>query len=772
MSLDPAKSPPTYTLTPGGPPVTVPVFDPAELRLSAAEAAARIEAERTGGSGLVPTSRDHPCPRCRRSNGDCWFRPDLGQIACRKDHTGEARADRNGRPYYLHDVDTDMLPDLGEARGLRRPSRLTPEQLHQGYTAMARLTHLSSAHTANLQARGLNFEARRAAGYGTLRSYHRSLIVDRLTSGKRMDLGLTWTEAGRIVPHLPGFYWREGSSPQTRTIEGDLRLGGPDGLLIPVRDPHGRIHCQQIRIDDADRLDAEGNEQLGKYIWLSASDKGGASPALFVHTPAPGLRPPDCSTVLLTEGPLKADVSTVLGATLTLGCTGVGMWREFLPVLAALPTATGQRVKTVRLAFDADCWRKIAVAEALRDLGEALLAQMAQNGPDVQLLLWQEKDGKGLDDLLAAGRLSAARLVHGEGAVREALAEIVAHAHRTDPRAAEIARARQAEQERRARRRRTFDGELPDELPELVWIMPRSKVSSPDSTPDFGAALQIFVGTVLAQVLANEQARREAEAASQPATEDDVAHQIALARADFGRFPCPHCRRIAIRHRQTCEPQVIDVRCERWNCEGCRGWQIERTLAHAEFRLGQAEHLYEFGCTDEQWPMMLRRLRRASSQYFRMREGEGWYVVCNRPIDGAIPVTHEIAIATLRLLLDEYVGDIRPVSTSHGWRLPREEQESQYTRLGYVASHVTLADLIEAADDVNATVDVQRGNGHRIQRRYRFRRQQGWDIETCERLAAHLFAGEVIPDVHLDWLPPMPPPDPAQTTLQEDLANL
>ena len=106
----------------------------------------------------------------------------------------------------------------------------------------------------------------------------------------------------------------------------------------------------------------------------------------------------DPSTVRITEGELKSDIAFLLGGVRTVSVPGVGAWRSALPVLRALGA------RRVLLAFDADAGRKPVVARALYALCWAL---QAESGVEVALEQWDEADGKGIDDLLSAGRQPA-----------------------------------------------------------------------------------------------------------------------------------------------------------------------------------------------------------------------------------------------------------------------------------------------------------------------------------------------------------------------------
>src|SRR5207237_10742823 len=82
--------------------------------------------------------------------------------------------------------------------------------------------------------------------------------------------------------------------------------------------------------------------------------------------------------------------------------------------------------QTVRLAFDADAPDNAHVARALSACAEAAAA----DGLAVELERWELADGKGIDDLLAAGK--APEVLTGEAA-RAAIREAVAAATAGEP---------------------------------------------------------------------------------------------------------------------------------------------------------------------------------------------------------------------------------------------------------------------------------------------------------------------------------------------------
>src|SRR5262249_10580502 len=148
---------------------------------------------------------------------------------------------------------------------------------------------------------------------------------------------------------VPGFIIRQGRSGPYVT------LAGAAGLLIPVRDPTGRIVALLARRD-------EPGDGKGKYLYLSSARDGGPGPGASPHFPL-GF-PAAAETVRLTEGSLKADVAQALSGLPTIGAAGLA-WRPALDAAAELGC------HTVRLALDADALDNPHVARALSDCAEA-----------------------------------------------------------------------------------------------------------------------------------------------------------------------------------------------------------------------------------------------------------------------------------------------------------------------------------------------------------------------------------------------------------------
>ena len=257
------------------------------------------------------------------------------------------------------------------AAGPPRPGReseaaLDPEKLDAAYRALLGELGLSQEHREQLRspARGLADGQIEEAGYRSL------------PEGSRAALGEA--VAAKADPSgVPGF-WR---------AAGKWRVAGPAGLLLPVRDPWGRVLGLQVRRDRA--------ESGPRYVWLSSAGRPAGTPArALCHTSLLGAK--TRSRVWITEGPLKADIAATRLREPVLAVPGVNTWRSgglfgALGVLGA---------SEVVIAFDADAEVNPHVDRAACELGKAL----RERGRLVFRASWPLSQGKGLDDLLLGGR--------------------------------------------------------------------------------------------------------------------------------------------------------------------------------------------------------------------------------------------------------------------------------------------------------------------------------------------------------------------------------
>jgi Domain of unknown function (DUF3854) len=361
-------------------------------------------------------NRKQPCPICGKSDW-CRVTADGQWAICRRLDTGDGhrKVDKAGMEYWVyhlhHDQPSRPLPPLPSSRA--PVARATDEVLHQVYQSLLRSLALSTPHQAQLARRGLRQEDITLRHYRTLPSQVRAALAKRLVE--------MFDES--TCAHVPGLYIREQDGRWWWS------LAGAPGLVIPVRNAGGQIIALTVRSDDP--------EATARYSAVSSTKYGGPSPGAPLHVPL--MESLTTPVMRLTEGVLKADIATALSGQHTVGLPGVSMWPAALPFLKRLTSPV------VRLAFDMDASRNLQVTMALRQTARRLRAE----GLDVQLEVWDEVDGKGIDDLLAAGHSPA--VLMGSAMVDE-LRQMIQSAKRVDP--LQIARRWAAKQQRYRQRLR------------------------------------------------------------------------------------------------------------------------------------------------------------------------------------------------------------------------------------------------------------------------------------------------------------------------------
>jgi Domain of unknown function (DUF3854) len=337
------------------------------------------------------------CQICGKS-GWCSVSDDGVWAICRRVDTGEGihRVDKAGGDYWLYRLQghRDGPRPVIERPVITGSERATDDILDHVYRALLTRLPLSAPHRENLRRRGLSDADIIRRQYRTFPREGRAMLARSLVDLFGAD----------VCARVPGLYVKAKDGRRWWSV------AGATGLLIAVRTLNGQIIALTVRSDES--------ESSQRYSAVSSRKQGGPGPGAQLHVPV--FEGPSLERVRVTEGPLKADVASALSGTLTVGLPGVSTWRQALSVLRVL------QAQTVALAFDADAWRNWHVARALQQTASALMAA----GFRVLLERWDERDGKGIDDLLAAGKMP--EVLQG-AEVREAIRAVVRAAWRSDP---------------------------------------------------------------------------------------------------------------------------------------------------------------------------------------------------------------------------------------------------------------------------------------------------------------------------------------------------
>jgi len=233
------------------------------------------------------------------------------------------------------------------------------------YQALLQKLSLASDHMQNLQNRGLPGEIIVRNGYRTTPLVGSKAIAKQLLA------------EGHTIAGVPGFF-RENDHwsfvPEQR------------GILIPVRDVHGRIQGLQIRRD---------NVQKRKFRWVSsASYPDGCRAEGWTHFVGPPRE-----RIILIEGPLKADVVHHLTGQTVLAVPGVNALTQLEQTLLELRR---RGVRHIMTAFDMDYLKNFYVQNGYNELTRKLCSMGFFYGT----YLWNP-DYNGLDDYVWEGCLRA-----------------------------------------------------------------------------------------------------------------------------------------------------------------------------------------------------------------------------------------------------------------------------------------------------------------------------------------------------------------------------
>ena len=230
------------------------------------------------------------------------------------------------------------------------------------YNEFLNMLTLNPSHLADLKKRGLDEQTIERGGYKSNPS---------LCHGK---LAQALLERGCILEGVPGFY---------KTKDGSWTFQSyGNGYFIPQRDGRGRIQGLQIRLDTVKKDEK-------KYLTVSSPDKPcGARAQASCHM----ARGKSLEDIIITEGPLKADIIRFYTGYTVLGIQGVNCISSLLHALFELKK---MGCRKVTIAFDMDLYSNPHVKKAL----DTLKAELMRMRLPFTTLYWDQSQ-KGLDDWL------------------------------------------------------------------------------------------------------------------------------------------------------------------------------------------------------------------------------------------------------------------------------------------------------------------------------------------------------------------------------------
>lgn len=294
------------------------------------------------------------CPRCGVSGGIF----DLYSLYTGIPHNQVRKAlvEKLGSPEKIKYQKRVVRPKVQE---MTECPLMEIESRNATYSALLSKLTLAADHKENLLNRGLTEEDIVRLGYKSTPVVGMSAIASQLQS------------EGLYLAGVPGFYRTESGS---WTFIHEKR-----GILVPVRDQNGRIQGLQIRRDNVTRR---------KFRWVSSTERpDGCRAEGWTH-----LAGPVQQRLILTEGPMKADVIYALTGRSVLAVPGVNALTQLEATLADLRKVGLKELKT---AFDMD----FATNQHVQNGYDSLLALLGNMGFQFGTYLWDPRY-KGLDDYI------------------------------------------------------------------------------------------------------------------------------------------------------------------------------------------------------------------------------------------------------------------------------------------------------------------------------------------------------------------------------------
>lgn len=258
-------------------------------------------------------------------------------------------------------------------------------------------TFLSEQHRNYLKDRGLSDDEINDKGFFTFPE-----PTDTFLDGlyKRCEeAGLT----SNIFKRIPGFYSRpslelDTYQPKTGEKEYLYTFAKQRGIGIPVKDARGNIIGIQIRKDKV-------GEKKKRYTWFSSSYTAYDDNDYIFGTPAgapthvaypkenryPGV-------VFITEGFFKAEEIAKTFGSICISMSGVGNYRSVNEDLKAIEICSKQKVENIYVSYDADMSQNLQVYNHAKNMVSLIKEEF--DSVEMFISLWNEKDGKGIDDLI------------------------------------------------------------------------------------------------------------------------------------------------------------------------------------------------------------------------------------------------------------------------------------------------------------------------------------------------------------------------------------
>ena len=261
------------------------------------------------------------------------------------------------------------------------PSDYTKTLRSDVYEAFKKVCTLSSKHRKDLVEKRQLSEDRIESDYFTMPTN-----IDKTLDLLRKELNGKYTDDE--LSKVPGFFMDQCKSGWK------LSFLSYKGLGIILRDVNGKAIAIQTRLDDPDAS--------CRYMYMSgemkgSAMKGGASVGTVIdYRPATK----ETKKLAITEGRFKSEILSRNGFNV-FSVQGVNNYKGMIPQIKLLPFTPSK----IDIFYDADQIRNPNVCAAANKLVKYL--KNGLSGIEINIVLWDYNDGKGIDDLIFAGKKNA-----------------------------------------------------------------------------------------------------------------------------------------------------------------------------------------------------------------------------------------------------------------------------------------------------------------------------------------------------------------------------
>ena len=170
------------------------------------------------------------------------------------------------------------------------------------------------------------------------------------------------------------------------------------GIGMKARNAKGTVNSFQMR--SYDFIDKFGNltleDETYKYLWGSSrklQDGCGTNSAIDTLIPSGEMY----TTLFITEGKFKCETICRRFKSPVIGLPGVNSWRNSLDSEITYVNDNIKEIRNIFVAFDGDVGTNLNVYRELTGMYDKVLSK---HKADVKVVVWSQKYGKGLDDVI------------------------------------------------------------------------------------------------------------------------------------------------------------------------------------------------------------------------------------------------------------------------------------------------------------------------------------------------------------------------------------